>query len=122
MLETNGGNFPMETLKIENLGNAQSTTRTLKLNETESLHGGLPANGLVDGDGRVIDAATGEFTGEVFGNPNANGDRGLFAGGQAVGLLRDGRVIVRGRDSGFRVRTRSFGREFGNLTTVTFEG
>ena len=115
----------METLKIENLGNAKSTTRTLKLNETESLHGGLPRDGTFGADGRVINSATGRPTGEVIGRPNANGDRGLFAGGEAVGLIRDNVVLVNGgEDSGFRT-TFSAGISSAGIFdggTVTFVG
>ena len=114
----------METLKIENLGNAKSTTRTLKLNETESLHGGLPRDGFTNLDGRVINSETGRLTGEVLGNFNENGSRGLFAGGEAVGLVRaDGVVLRGGRDTGFRVRP---GLTLGNSGVIsydiTFEG
>ena len=107
----------MQTLKIENLGNAKSTTRTLKLNETESLHGGLPAEGYIfrdtfNGSDRVVDitGSSPRFTGEVIGNPNANGERGVFAGGQAVALVRaDGTVVRGGRDTGFRIINEELG-------------
>ena len=109
----------METLKIENLGNTQSTTRTLKLNETESLHGGLPASGTFGPDGRVVNTATNRFTGEVIGRPNANGDRGVFAGGQAVALVRANGTVVRGgRDTGFDVFSTSGGPITGDTVTV----
>lgn len=108
----------MHALKIENIGNAKSTTRTLKLNETESLHGGLPRNGFTNLDGRVVDEATGRLTGEVLGNFNADGTRGIFAGGQAVAEVgADGVVRRNARDSGFRVTP---GVTLGNSGVVSY--
>ena len=114
----------METLKIENLGNAKSTTRTLKLNETESLHGGLPRNGFFTAlDPRVFDTDNGRFTGEVIGLPDASGNRGVFAGGQAVALVRaDGTVVRGGRDTGFDIEIPSRSNSSFVLGDITFNG
>ena len=115
----------MQTLKIENLGNAKSTTKTLESKQIASIYGGLPRNGSFGTDGRVIDSATGRFTGEVIGNPNSLGIRGIFAGGEAVAAIAgNGAVIRGGRDTGFDVtvrRNRLSRREVGG-GTISFNG
>lgn len=116
----------MHSLKIENIGSAKATTKTLQSNQIASIHGGLPREGIIinnrvfeereertSGVGGAIRLEfTRTATGEVFGEPNSEGERGLFAGGQAVGLLRGEIVFTPRGDSGFRVR--------GNR--ITFEG